>query len=340
MKRTAGHRKNSDRNAPPTGGFAFTRSFALMLVVILAAALPAVAPRAVSVASALAQTAPGSQDADSLVRELVTLDSEIGDLDSRTAELESRSEELGALIEQTDADVEANRERLASKRAVLTARARSIYINGRSNGLLLLFTSDDFSDFLAGQEMLKKVSRNDAALVKQTKEQARELAGSLSELKAQKKEVDEVASDIKSRRDRLADRKADRQQVLARAGERQEQIQQQSAGVEQKMQDLNPPEVTGRPTGKVFTMVATAYSPEEPGLSDSTATGLKAQRGVVAVDPRVIPLGTRVNVEGYGYAIAADTGGAIKGMRIDLCFDTLAECNAYGRRTVRVEILD
>jgi len=62
---------------------------------------------------------------------------------------------------------------------------------------------------------------------------------------------------------------------------------------------------------------------------------MKAQHGVVAVDPRVIPLGTRLNVEGYGNCIAGDTGSAIKGNRIDLCFDTLAECNAYGMRKVK-----
>jgi 3D (Asp-Asp-Asp) domain-containing protein len=67
---------------------------------------------------------------------------------------------------------------------------------------------------------------------------------------------------------------------------------------------------------------------------------MKAQHGVVAVDPRVVPLGTRLYIEGYGYAIAGDTGSAIKGTRIDLCFDTLEEVDAYGWRTITVEILD
>jgi len=106
------------------------------------------------------------------------------------------------------------------------------------------------------------------------------------------------------------------------------------------MSDLNPPAPTGHRTGRFLTMVATGYSPQEPGLNDHTATGMKAQHGVVAVDPSVIPLGTRLYVEGYGNAIAADTGSAIKGNKIDLCFDTLSECNKYGRRTVKVEILD
>lgn len=100
----------------------------------------------------------------------------------------------------------------------------------------------------------------------------------------------------------------------------------------------------GLPIGiRVMTMIATAY---HPGPRDCgkyadglTATGIRARRGVVAVDPRVIRLGTRLYVEGYGYAIAADTGGAIKGNRIDLCFDTYEEAVRWGIRPVRVLIL-
>ncbi len=92
--------------------------------------------------------------------------------------------------------------------------------------------------------------------------------------------------------------------------------------------------------GRRMRVEATGYSALEPGLDHWTATGARATRGVIAVDPRVIPLGTRVYVPGYGYAVAADTGGAIKGNRIDLCFDTVAECNDWGRRTVTIIILD
>lgn len=76
-----------------------------------------------------------------------------------------------------------------------------------------------------------------------------------------------------------------------------------------------------------------------------TASGMKARRGVVAVDPRVIPLGTRLYVESldgtkdYGYCIAGDTGGAIKGNRIDLFLDSAAEVWRFGRRKVKVHIL-
>ncbi len=91
--------------------------------------------------------------------------------------------------------------------------------------------------------------------------------------------------------------------------------------------------------GRTLTVVATAYSPGDPGVNTRTATGARATYGVIAVDPAVIPLGTRVYVPGYGNAIAADTGGAIKGDKIDVCFDTRAEAVAWGRRTVTITIL-
>lgn len=102
---------------------------------------------------------------------------------------------------------------------------------------------------------------------------------------------------------------------------------------------------------KVLVANATAYDASSCGKSPShpaygiTATGRKAGYGIVAVDPRVIPLGSRLYIETsdgsyvYGTAIAADTGGAIKGNRIDLCFDTRAEAIRFGRKTVKVYIL-
>ncbi len=70
-----------------------------------------------------------------------------------------------------------------------------------------------------------------------------------------------------------------------------------------------------------------------------TASGMKARVGVVAVDPKVIPLGTELYISGYGYAIAGDTGGAIKGNKVDLFFDTLAECYQFGARNVEVYVI-
>ena len=91
--------------------------------------------------------------------------------------------------------------------------------------------------------------------------------------------------------------------------------------------------------GTRMTVTTTAYAPGTDGVDGRTATGARATYGIIAVDPRVIPLGTRIYVPGYGYGVAADTGGAIKGNKIDLCFDTRAEAMAWGRRTVTIIIL-
>lgn len=71
-----------------------------------------------------------------------------------------------------------------------------------------------------------------------------------------------------------------------------------------------------------------------------TATGLTPSVGLVAVDPSVIPLGSRLYIEGYGYARAADTGGAIKGNTVDLFMETYSQCINWGRRTVKVYVLN
>jgi 3D (Asp-Asp-Asp) domain-containing protein len=87
-------------------------------------------------------------------------------------------------------------------------------------------------------------------------------------------------------------------------------------------------------------MVATGYSPYEGSSQGLCANGMHAGYGLVAVDRRVIPLGTRLYIEGYGYAVAADTGGAIKGHRIDLGHTTYREASDVGRRKVKVWILN
>ena len=96
------------------------------------------------------------------------------------------------------------------------------------------------------------------------------------------------------------------------------------------------------PTSQGRTMVveATGYSTQQPSLSRYTANGtdLHANPRVIAVDPNVIPLGSTVTVEGYGTYIAADTGGAIKGNRIDIHFPTVDGAMSVGRRSVKITV--
>ncbi len=85
--------------------------------------------------------------------------------------------------------------------------------------------------------------------------------------------------------------------------------------------------------GQSITVTATGYD-----LHGTTATGVPVGYGVAAVDPSVIPLGTHFTVPGYGEVVAADTGGAIVGPRVDLWFPTAAQAEAWGVRTVTIVV--
>lgn len=106
------------------------------------------------------------------------------------------------------------------------------------------------------------------------------------------------------------------------------------------------PAATQKPaaTAKYKTMrvTATAYTAYCAGCSGVTATGINLRKNpnkkVIAVDPRVIPLGSKVWVEGYGEAIAGDTGGAIKGNKIDLFMSSKSSAYKWGRRTVTIKV--
>jgi 3D (Asp-Asp-Asp) domain-containing protein len=77
------------------------------------------------------------------------------------------------------------------------------------------------------------------------------------------------------------------------------------------------------PFERKLRVFATSYDKNCPGCNEVTATGMRAGNGVIAVDPKVIPLGSRVYIPGYGIGVAGDTGGAIKGNKIDLGFDDI-----------------
>lgn len=91
-------------------------------------------------------------------------------------------------------------------------------------------------------------------------------------------------------------------------------------------------------TTRTLTVVATGYSSQDPGVNHVTSTGARLRKGVIAVDPSVIPYGSKIYVPGYGYGTALDTGGGIKGNRLDLAFNSRAEALNFGRRSVTIRI--
>lgn len=95
---------------------------------------------------------------------------------------------------------------------------------------------------------------------------------------------------------------------------------------------------------KEFMANSSAYTASCKGCSGITKTGLNLKKNpslkVIAVDPLVIPLGSKVHVEGYGYAVAGDIGGAIKGNRIDVFMASHSKAIQWGRKSVRVKVLN
>ncbi|MCY8088254.1 G5 and 3D domain-containing protein [Bacillus sonorensis] len=97
-------------------------------------------------------------------------------------------------------------------------------------------------------------------------------------------------------------------------------------------------------SGKEFYVTSTAYTASCSGCSGHTATGVNLKNNpgskVIAVDPSFIPLGTKVHVEGYGYAVAADTGSAIKGRKIDVFFPSKSAAYRWGNKRVKIKVLN
>lgn len=187
-----------------------------------------------------------------------------------------------------------------------------------------------------------------------TQSQYSSLEKRLDEVKTNQLRIEKEKATINAQVVELKE-KVDSQQQLNK--ETQERIAQLEKNVERKKQDIRALETRKRQSkmqvmpsrgndnvSKSFYVVATGYTAYCNGCSGITATGINLRANpnakVIAVDPRVIPLGTKVWVEGYGYAIAGDTGGAIKGNKIDVHFATKSQAYAWGRRTVLVKILN
>ncbi|MGC3791008.1 LysM peptidoglycan-binding domain-containing protein [Priestia aryabhattai] len=134
------------------------------------------------------------------------------------------------------------------------------------------------------------------------------------------------------------------QEEQQQAQAEQAQKEQQQAQAEQAQKQQQPAESSQQASGKSMTVEATAYTANCAGCSGTTATGvdLKANpnQKVIAVDPSVIPLGSKVYVEGYGEAVAADTGGAIKGNRIDVFVPSEGDAQQFGRKSVKITVMN
>ena len=142
-----------------------------------------------------------------------------------------------------------------------------------------------------------------------------------------------------------AEKEAAEKAAAEKAAKEQAAREAQAAAEKEAAEQAAAQAAMTQPVGQTFIMESTAYSSDPAdalGGGTVTATGqnLLTNPMAVAVDPNVIPLGTRLYVEGYGEAIASDTGGAIKGNIVDVHFSTYEQCIQWGRRQVKVTILE
>jgi 3D (Asp-Asp-Asp) domain-containing protein/LysM repeat protein len=159
---------------------------------------------------------------------------------------------------------------------------------------------------------------------------------------AQKEQQQAQAEQAQKEQQQAQAEQAQKEQQQAQA--EQAQKEQQQAQAEQAQKEQQPAESSQQANGKSMTVEATAYTANCAGCSGTTATGvdLKANpnQKVIAVDPSVIPLGSKVYVEGYGEAVAADTGGAIKGNRIDVFVPAEGDAQQFGRKSVKITVMN
>lgn len=194
------------------------------------------------------------------------------------------------------------------------------------------------------KETIQKLIDKNNKLQDRTKQQETQLQEKDKQLEEKDKKIRGLEEDLqaKKKRERLIAQQQERKKEQSEKQLVASASHNHSSSSAQSSQDT--PSRSKPSESKTMYMEATAYTANCAGCSGITRTGINLNENrhakVIAVDPSVIPLGTKVWVEGYGYAVAGDTGGAIKGNRIDIHLPTKSDALSFGRRTVKVKILN
>ncbi|MGC8362995.1 3D domain-containing protein [Bacillus subtilis] len=193
--------------------------------------------------------------------------------------------------------------------------------------------NDELSDTNNGLEKDLKSTIKD---VESLKVDLKEVKKAKKELEETKKELNKKSKSLSAENERLKDALKKKRADNGKAVKVQKRDMKRHVTTPSR-------ERSQTPNQRSLTMEATAYTAFCEGCSGTTRLGFDLRANpnakVVAVDPSVIPLGSTVEVEGYGYAVASDTGGAIKGNRIDLFMASETDARNFGRRSVTVKII-
>jgi 3D (Asp-Asp-Asp) domain-containing protein len=321
------------------------------------ARLTALAAVLVFTAASAALAAPGTagrsrphgldvaaQRLDSKIHEatlgLYALDSRLSAWRGRVASLTVAASALRhrrAALRQELAAAEASL-RVAQRQLALHLRA--LYEHGNVDPVAVVLGARSLGTALQSIDDLNRMADENRQVVTVTTAARRLLLRSRLRLAAEGRRLTRSLATAQQAEQRLAGTAAARlayvsslrQQERLRAAQ-VHQIVATAHAVQQKAQRMQPSTAPPPPAGgRKLTVSATCYD-----LPGRTATGMPVGWGVVAVDPSVIPLGSRLYVPGYGKGVAADVGGGIKGAVIDLWMPP-ARCAAWGRRTVTITI--
>ncbi|MHC9000323.1 3D domain-containing protein [Enterococcus bulliens] len=256
---------------------------------------------------------------------------------SEKATIESLNEATQKL-ENLKADAQTTQKTLEANQADLTTQAQTLDTKVAALQTELADKQDQLAQIASSK--LVEESRLKAEAERAAKEKAEQEAQAKAQAEAAQKEQEAEAAAKKA-----ADEKTTQatSESTKETQTKTETTQAEAPKTETTTPVETPKAETAATNGKVVYVQATAYSRAEAGSSNFTFNGIDLRQNpqVIAVDPSVIPIGSIVNVEGYGTAIAADTGGAIKGNIIDVHFPTVEQCRIWGRKfNVKVTILN
>lgn len=300
--------------------------------------------------------------------DLFALQSKLARAESALADVRRR---LGALERERSSSrrqLAVARRTLAEAEGRLADQVRALYVSEQPDVLAVLLGAGTIEDAIDGLDSLHRAADATngvleaaqaarvrvAALLRRQTRRRDELRRLTAAATARSRELASAAADRRAYISQLQAERVLNEQEIAEAVAAAEAAQS-AASVQTAVAETAPsvgsigaqvvseaapppspqpsPQAAVVPSGKTLTVVATAYT-----LRGTTATGIPAGPGVVAVDPTVIPLGTRMTIPGYGEGVAADTGGAIKGLRIDLWVSTLAEAAPWQWKTVTITL--
>jgi 3D (Asp-Asp-Asp) domain-containing protein len=275
----------------------------------------------------------------SALLELYALDSRLAQERAHIVALRIEAAQVRAARAAAEQRLEIARRSLKASQRALALRVQQLYEQGDNDPMAVVLGASSVSDAFNRLDTLGRVSDVDRLVLEQTRQARRRYARETRTLASRQRTLASLLDEAARTVSGLEQARAQRSAYLASLAAKRRlnassiaALQSQAQAIQTRARQVSPPGGT-QVTAGAMTVTATGYS-----MKGRTATGAPAGWGVVAVDPGVIPLGTRMTIPGYGEGIAADTGGAILGTTIDLWFPTLAQARAWGRRTVTITL--